>query len=60
MRWCALEPLDAIPTGAVRSNATTLPEIVQEMLLSRTSERRGRVIDCDTSALWNKKREGYF
>ena len=48
-------------TGAIRSNATTLPEIIQEMLLSRTSERHGRVIDCDVSAsMEQKKREGYF
>ena len=48
-------------TGAVRSNATTLPEIVQEMLLSTTSERQGRVIDSDAGAsMEQKKQEGYF
>jgi len=48
-------------TGAVRSQAATLPEIIQEMLLSTTSERRGRVIDQDTDAsMERKKQEGYF
>ena len=48
-------------TGAVESNATTLPEIIQEMLLTRTSERQGRVIDHDGAAsMEQKKREGYF
>ena len=48
-------------TGAVESNATTLPEIIQEMLVSRSSERQGRVIDHDQSAsMEKKKQEGYF
>lgn len=48
-------------TGAVESSATTLSEIIQEMLLTRTSEREGRVIDHDTSAsMEKKKQEGYF
>jgi sulfate adenylyltransferase subunit 2 len=48
-------------TGAVESNAATLPEIIQEMLLARTSERQGRVIDHDASASMEKKKvEGYF
>ncbi len=48
-------------TGAIRSSATTLPEIIQEMLLTRTSERQGRVIDHDQSASMElKKRQGYF
>ena len=48
-------------TGAIRSIATTLPEIVQEMLLSTTSERQGRVIDGDAGAsMEQKKQEGYF
>jgi len=48
-------------TGAVESNATTLPEIVAEMLIARTSERQGRVIDHDESgSMEKKKREGYF
>ncbi len=38
-------------TGAVESEATTLPEIIQEMLLTRTSERQGRVIDKDEGGL---------
>jgi sulfate adenylyltransferase subunit 2 len=48
-------------TGAVESEATTLPEIIQEMLLTTTSERQGRVIDFDSSAsMEKKKQEGYF
>lgn len=48
-------------TGAVESNATTLPEIIQEMLLATTSERQGRIIDFDQSgSMEEKKREGYF
>ncbi|AQT59389.1 sulfate adenylyltransferase small subunit [Cellvibrio mixtus] len=48
-------------TGAVESEATTLPEIIQEMLLTTTSERQGRVIDHDSSgSMEKKKQEGYF
>lgn len=48
-------------TGAVESTATTLPEIIQEMLLATTSERQGRVIDHDSSgSMEKKKQEGYF
>lgn len=48
-------------TGAIESSATTLPEIIQEMLLTKTSERQGRLIDSDQSAsMEKKKREGYF
>ena len=48
-------------TGAVESTATTLPEIIQEMLLTKTSERQGRVIDNDsTGSMEKKKMEGYF
>ncbi len=48
-------------TGAVESNASTLPEVIQEMLLSRTSEREGRVIDKDQEGSMEKKKiEGYF
>ncbi len=48
-------------TGAVRSEAATLPEIIQEMLLAKTSERQGRVIDFDQAgSMEAKKREGYF
>jgi sulfate adenylyltransferase subunit 2 len=48
-------------TGAIPSNADTVPAIIQEMLLATTSERQGRVIDFDSEAsMENKKREGYF
>jgi sulfate adenylyltransferase subunit 2 len=48
-------------TGAVESAATTLPAIIQEMLLTTTSERQGRVIDHDQAAsMEKKKQEGYF
>jgi len=49
-------------TGAVESEATTLPEIIQEMLLATTSERQGRVIDQDEggAGMEEKKRRGYF
>ena len=48
-------------TGAVESTALTLPEIIQEMLLTRTSERQGRVIDHDAAgSMEEKKRQGYF
>ena len=48
-------------TGAVESEAKTLPEIIQEMLLTTTSERQGRMIDHDSAgSMEQKKREGYF
>ncbi|MDX6579624.1 MAG: sulfate adenylyltransferase subunit 2 [Gaiellales bacterium] len=48
-------------TGAVESSADSLPAIIQEMLLTRTSERQGRVIDHDSSgSMEKKKQEGYF
>ena len=48
-------------TGAVESTAKTLPEVIQEMLLTTTSERQGRAIDKDASATMEKKKqEGYF
>ncbi|WNC71226.1 sulfate adenylyltransferase subunit CysD [Thalassotalea psychrophila] len=48
-------------TGAVESEATTLPEVIQEMLLTKTSERQGRMIDHDSSGSMEKKKmEGYF
>ena len=48
-------------TGAVESTATSLPEIIQEMLLAKTSERQGRVIDHDSAgSMEEKKRQGYF
>jgi sulfate adenylyltransferase subunit 2 len=48
-------------TGATESTATTLPEIIQEMLVAKNSERQGRVIDHDEAgSMEQKKREGYF
>jgi sulfate adenylyltransferase subunit 2 len=48
-------------TGAMESEAQTLPAVIQEMLLARTSERQGRVIDRDSAAsMEKKKQEGYF
>jgi len=48
-------------TGAVESDAATLPQIIQEMLLTTSSERQGRVIDHDSAAsMEKKKQEGYF
>jgi len=48
-------------TGAIRSHATTLPEIIREMLLTKYSERQGRLIDFDEEgSMETKKREGYF
>lgn len=48
-------------TGAVESEAATLPDIIQEMLLTRTSERQGRLIDHDQAgSMEKKKQEGYF
>jgi sulfate adenylyltransferase subunit 2 len=48
-------------TGAVQSTAATLPEVIQEMLLTTSSERQGRVIDHDSAgSMEKKKQEGYF
>ena len=48
-------------TGAIRSNATTLEDIVEETLTANVSERQGRVIDNDvSSSMEDKKKEGYF
>ena len=62
MRKVRFRTLGCYPlTGAVESDAETLPEIIREMLISTTSERQGRVIDHDQSAsMEKKKREGYF
>ena len=62
MKMVRFRTLGCYPlTGAVESEAATLPEIIQEMLLTKTSERQGRVIDHDSSAsMEQKKREGYF
>jgi sulfate adenylyltransferase subunit 2 len=48
-------------TGAVESDASTLTGVIQEMLLTTTSERQGRVIDFDSSgSMEKKKQDGYF
>jgi len=48
-------------TGAIESDATTLPEIIEELIASRHSERQGRVIDHDqVGSMEKKKQEGYF
>ncbi|GAW95746.1 MULTISPECIES: sulfate adenylyltransferase subunit CysD [Colwellia] len=62
MKMVRFRTLGCYPlTGAVESQATTLPEIIQEMLLTKTSERQGRVIDSDSSGSMEKKKmEGYF
>jgi sulfate adenylyltransferase subunit 2 len=62
MRKVRFRTLGCYPlTGAIESNADTLPKIIQEMLLTRTSERQGRVIDHDAAAsMEKKKQEGYF
>ena len=62
MRKVRFRTLGCYPlTGAVESDADTLPEIIREMLLATTSERQGRAIDHDQSAsMEKKKREGYF
>ncbi len=62
MRSVRFRTLGCYPlSGAVESTATTLPEIIQEMLLATRSEREGRVIDHDQSgSMEEKKREGYF
>lgn len=62
MRSVRFRTLGCYPlTGAVESDATTLPDVIQEMLLSTTSERQGRVIDQDSAGSMEKKKmEGYF
>jgi sulfate adenylyltransferase subunit 2 len=62
MRWVRFRTLGCYPlTGAVESRADTLPAIIQEMLLTTSSERQGRVIDHDsTASMEKKKQEGYF
>lgn len=62
MRWVRFRTLGCYPlTGAVESRAATLPDIIQEMLLTTSSERQGRVIDHDSAAsMEKKKQEGYF
>jgi sulfate adenylyltransferase subunit 2 len=62
MRKVRFRTLGCYPlTGAIESDADTLPAIIQEMLLTKTSERQGRVIDHDQAAsMERKKQEGYF
>ncbi|UOA16521.1 MULTISPECIES: sulfate adenylyltransferase subunit CysD [Sulfitobacter] len=62
MRSIRFRTLGCYPlTGAIESTATTLPEVIQEMLLTTTSERQGRAIDHDqTASMEKKKQEGYF
>ncbi|MGB1007113.1 MAG: sulfate adenylyltransferase subunit CysD, partial [Thalassobaculaceae bacterium] len=62
MRSVRFRTLGCYPlTGAIESDAETLPEVIGEMLLATTSERQGRVIDRDASAsMEDKKQEGYF
>jgi sulfate adenylyltransferase subunit 2 len=62
MRSIRFRTLGCYPlTGAVLSEAATLTEIIQEMLLTTTSERQGRAIDRDHGAsMEQKKQEGYF
>jgi sulfate adenylyltransferase subunit 2 len=62
MRVVRFRTLGCYPfSGAVESTATTTPEIIQEMLLARTSERQGRMIDYDEAgSMEQKKKEGYF
>ncbi|MGH8435613.1 MAG: sulfate adenylyltransferase subunit CysD [Pseudomonas sp.] len=62
MRKVRFRTLGCYPlTGAIESEAQSLPEIIQEMLLSKTSERQGRLIDSDSAgSMEKKKQEGYF
>ena len=59
---CRMRSLGCSPcTGAIRSDADTLPKIIEEMMLFRRSERENRVIDFDQEGSMEiKKREGYF
>jgi sulfate adenylyltransferase subunit 2 len=63
MRSIRFRTLGCFPlTGAVESNASSIEDVVQEMLLTTTSERQGRVIDRDAGegSMEKKKQEGYF
>ena len=63
MRSIRFRTLGCYPlTGAVESEATTLPQVIQEMLLTTTSERQGRAIDRESgdASMEKKKQEGYF
>ncbi len=61
-KWVRFRTLGCYPlTGAIESKATSLPEIIKEMLLAKTSERQGRLIDKDQEGSMEKKKiEGYF
>jgi sulfate adenylyltransferase subunit 2 len=62
MRSVRFRTLGCYPlSGAVESEAATLEEVIQEMLLTKTSERQGRMIDHDSAgSMEKKKQEGYF
>lgn len=62
MRTVRFRTLGCYPlSGAIESSATSVPEIIQEMMLTRMSERENRLIDFDEEAsMERKKREGYF
>ena len=62
MRKVRFRTLGCYPlTGAFESEAETIPEVIQEMLLTTTSERQGRIIDHDSAgSMEQKKKEGYF
>jgi len=62
MRKVRFRTLGCYPlTGAIESTADTVPAIVAEMRRARTSERQGRIIDHDsTASMERKKQEGYF
>jgi sulfate adenylyltransferase subunit 2 len=62
MKMVRFRTLGCYPlSGAIESEADTLPKVIQEMLISRLSERQGRLIDHDQDAsMEKKKREGYF
>jgi sulfate adenylyltransferase subunit 2 len=62
MKMIRFRTLGCYPlTGAIESNAATLLDIIQEMLVTTSSERQGRVIDKDQAAsMEKKKQEGYF
>ena len=62
MKMVRFRSLGCYPlTAAIESNATTLPEIIEEMMITRKSERENRIIDFDQDgSMEQKKREGYF
>ena len=62
MRMVRFRTLGCYPlSGAIESSASTVPEIIQEMMLTRMSERENRLIDKDEEgSMERKKREGYF